>query len=276
MRYYGKSIVPVIESKYDSLTQVEKNIADFFLENREKSDFSAKGIADRLYVSEASLSRFAQKCGFHGYRDFIYQYENSLAEEQRMITSNTKNVLDMYQDLLNKAYSLTDEAQIRRIVGYLNESDRVIVCGKGSSGLAANEMEMRFMRIGVNIDSLQDSDRMRMQAVFVGKGNMVVGISVSADTEEVLYLLKESHGRGARTLLLTSNNKETLSEFCDEVVVVPSLKFLYNVNAISPQFPVLVMIDILYYYYVNQDKDSRTIMHGETLKALKGKQKKRF
>lgn len=275
MNYYVKSIVPIIESKYDSFTQVEKNIADFFMNNRERLDFSAKEISEKLYVSEASLSRFAQKCGFHGYREFIYQYENSITEDKKIVTSNTRAVLNMYQDVLNKTYSLVDEAQIHRIIKYFNESDRVIVCGKGSSGLAANEMEMRFMRIGINIDSLQDTDRIRMQAVFVEKRNVIIGISISAETEEVIYLLKKSHKRGAKTILLTANNKEEYSEFCDEIVAVPSLKFLHDVNAISPQVPVLVMLDILYSYYVNQDKDIKSILHEYTLQALnKGKRKR--
>ena len=42
----------------------------------------------------------------------------------------------------------------------------MFVCGTGSSGLAAREMELRFMRIGVDIDSLVERDMMRMQAVF--------------------------------------------------------------------------------------------------------------
>ena len=63
MEYYVKSVVPIIESNYDKFTTVEKNIADFFIKNRKKVDFSAKAIAERLFVSEASLSRFEKKCG---------------------------------------------------------------------------------------------------------------------------------------------------------------------------------------------------------------------
>lgn len=42
MGYYVKSVVPVIESNYDKFTTVEKTIADFFIQNKEKSDFSVK------------------------------------------------------------------------------------------------------------------------------------------------------------------------------------------------------------------------------------------
>ena len=102
MEYYVKSVVPMIESNYDNFTTVEKNIADFFIKNRKKVDFSAKSVAERLYVSEASLSRFAKKCGYRGYREFVYQYEKTFVEKQESITGNTRMVLNAYQELLNK------------------------------------------------------------------------------------------------------------------------------------------------------------------------------
>lgn len=44
MEYYVKSVVPIIESNYDKFTTVERNIADFFIQNRKKVDFSSKSI----------------------------------------------------------------------------------------------------------------------------------------------------------------------------------------------------------------------------------------
>lgn len=268
MEYYVKSVVPIIESNYNNFTMVEKNIADFFIHNHEKMDFSAKTVAAKLFVSEASLSRFAKKCGYRGYREFVYQYEETLVEKKESMTGNTRMVLNAYQELLNKTYSLVDEEQIGRIGKYLNQAERVFVCGKGSSGLAASEMELRFMRIGVDIDSLQDSDRMRMQAVFQDKRCLVFGISISGEKEGVRYLLREAHKRGAKTVMITAQNKDSYAEYCSEVLLLPSLRHLNHGNVISPQFPILVMLDLIYSYYVEQDKPKKESFHDNTLRAL--------
>ena len=268
MEYYVKSVVPIIESNYNNFTMVEKNIADFFIHNHEKMDFSAKTVAAKLFVSEASLSRFAKKCGYRGYREFVYQYEETLVEKKESMTGNTRMVLNAYQELLNKTYSLVDEEQIGRIGKYLNQAERVFVCGKGSSCLAASEMELRFMRIGVDIDSLQDSDRMRMQAVFQDKRCLVFGISISGETEGVRYLLREAHKRGAKTVMITAQNKDSYAEYCSEVLLLPSLRHLNHGNVISPQFPILVMLDLIYSYYVEQDKPKKESFHDNTLRAL--------
>ena len=268
MEYYVKSVVPIIESNYNNFTMVEKNIADFFIHNHEKMDFSAKTVATKFFVSEASLSRFAKKCGYRGYREFVYQYEETLVEKKESMTGNTRMVLNAYQELLNKTYSLVDEGQITRIGKYLNQAERVFVCGKGSSGLTASEMELRFMRIGVDIDSLQDSDRMRMQAVFQDKRCLVFGISISGETEGVRYLLREAHKRGAKTVMITAQNKDSYAEYCSEVLLLPSLRHLNHGNVISPQFPILVMLDLIYSYYVEQDKSKKESFHDNTLRAL--------
>lgn len=215
-------------------------------------DFSAQNVARKIFVSEASLSRFAKKCGFHGYREFIYQYEKTFGEKSEVSGSSTRIVLNTYQEILNRTYSLMDEAQIDRVVQYLAESDRVVTCGRGSSGLAASEMENRFMQVGVDIDSLQDTDRMRMQAIFQDKRSLVCGFTLSGETKGVIQLLKEAHQRGARTIIFTANDKETFTDFCSEVVLVASLKHLNHGDVISPQFPILVMMDIIYNNYISR------------------------
>ena len=268
MEYYAKSVIPVIESNYNKLTPAEKIIADFFIHNQKKMDFSSQHIAELLYTSKPTLSRFAQKIGYHGYKEFIYQYQETFVERDEKITDNTRMVLSAYQELLNKTCNLVDEAQIGRITGYLNEAERVLVCGRGSSGLSAREMEIRFMRIGVSIDSLTDSDLMRMSSVFQDRRSLVFGFSLSGEREEVIYLLREAHSRGAKTLLFTTNNQEKAEEYCSEVVLLPSLRHLNHGNVISPQFPILVMLDIIYAYYVEQNRYIREGMHDSTLRAL--------
>ncbi|MCI9124041.1 MAG: MurR/RpiR family transcriptional regulator [Eubacterium sp.] len=268
MEYYIKSVVPIIERNYEKLTTVEKNIADFFINNREKVDFSSKAIADRLYVSEASLSRFAQKCGYRGYREFMYQYEMTFVAIEDSITGNTRMVLNAYQELLNKTYQLVNEEQIARIAHYLSNAEQVLVCGRGSSGHTAAEMEMRFMRIGVNIDSERDNDLIRMRAIFQNRQNLIFGITISGESDDVVYLLRESHRRGAKTVLITAKTDDRFYEFCTEIVQVPSLQHLNQGHFISPQFPILLVLDIIYSCYAELDKRTKDSLHNNTLKAL--------
>lgn len=268
MTLYSKSLLPVIESKYNTFTRTEKGIADFFLNNKEDVDLSAKNMTEALFVSNASLSRFAKKCGFNGYREFVYEYRESFVEKKE--TKTAKTVYESYQELLNKTYNLMDETQITRLVNLLYEKKRLIAVGLGSNGYAVKEMESRFMRIGVDIDSLDNPDRIKMQAPFLSDRHLVIGFSLSGETEPVLYLLKEAKEKKAATVLFTSSDNGGFKQYCDEVVLAASLQHLNSGNTISPQFPMLLLIDVLYNEYVDRNKPEMNALHDQSVQALKG------
>ncbi len=269
MEHYEKSIIPLIESVYHTFTPLEKTIGDFFIHNTNDMDFSSKHISGLLYVSEASLSRFAKKCGFHGYREFLYEYKQNFIPSKDKITSDfTKLVLNTYQELLNKSYSLIDGAQMERVARLLSEKKRVYVYGRGSSGQVAQEMKLRFMRVGVNIEAITDSHIMKMNSVVLDSECLVIGITVSGQTQEVMVSMKAAKMREATTILFTSHRNKEAAEYCDDILLIASKEHLENGRAISPQFPILIMTDILYAYYLQMDKLSKEAMHEYTMQTL--------
>lgn len=269
MQQYEKTIIPKIESLYENFTPLEKIIANFFIHNTEKIDFSSKNISKKLFVSEAALSRFSKKCGFKGYREFIFLYEQNFVEKPSNVATNyTKQVLDTYQELLNKSYALLDEEQMVRITKLFNQKKRVYVYGRGSSALAAQEIKLRFMRIGVNIESIVDSHIMKMNFVLLNSDCLVIGISVSGKTDEVLDSLRAAKSRNATTVLITSRKEKEFEEFCDEIILLAVKEHLDNGKAISPQFPILVMVDIFYAHFLQSDKFHKQELHDYTLNAL--------
>ena len=259
-----ENIIPQMEAIYSSFTPLEKTIADFFIHNNEKTDLSSKSVSKKLFVSEASLSRFAKKCGYKGYREFIFcykQYESGMNRQQASDNS--------YQELLNKSYSLIDEAQIERIVKILTEKKRIYVYGKGSSGTVGTEMKLRFMRIGVNIEAITDEHIMKMNSVLLDGECGVIGISISGKTETVIDSLKAAKKCGAAVVLMTSRKEKKFEDFCDEIMLFAVKENLERGKDISPQFPILVMIDMLYSRILRTEGfRRRETLHEYTMEAL--------
>lgn len=270
MANYEKNIIPQIEALYSSFSPIEKIIADFFIHNQKQLDFSAKHISALLYVSEPSLSRFAKKCGFKGYREFIFHYKDGLNADKSIpfTDSSTKQVLNTYQELLNKSYALVNETQLNRICEIFSTKKRIYVYGKGSSGLAGQEMKLRFMRIGVNIESISDNHVMKMNSVLLDETCAVIGISVSGKTPEVINSLKSAKAAGATVILMTSHIETQYEEFCDETILLALRENLENGKAISPQFPILVMLDIFYSHFLKYDTSRKETLHDYTLNVL--------
>ena len=268
-----KNILPVIESVYGSLPHLEKKIADYFLSDEAlTADLSAQAVSQKLYVSVPSLTRFAKKCGFSGYRQFIFEFQESSSESKNVSRDLTRNVLSDYGELLNKTFSLIDEEQFLRVGDMLNNAGRVYIYGQGSSGLVAREMEFRFMRLGMVCKAITDDHMIRVNRVMLDQDCLVIGISISGETKIITQAIQNAKKVGAKTVLVTSNNSDDLRQQCDELVLVAVKKHLAQGNNISPQFPVLVVMDIFYAYYMDLDRDHRSQIFTNTLSALEENQ----
>lgn len=267
---YNQNVVSVIESVYENFTPTEKRIADYFISNKESDDFSASRLSNRVHVSESSLSRFAKKCGFSGYREFSYRYKESLdrKEVDEKNTELTHLVIDTYQDLLSKSFSMVDVEMIKRICDEINRASIIYTYGVGNSSTCADEFKLRFMRFGRKIISESNHHTMRIQASSMTEKDLVIGISISGKTREVIQSLKTAKQNGARTILITSNNQTHFHDFCDEVFLVAVKKNLEEGRFISPQFPVLVMIDLLFAYYINHSQQN-TGAYKKTISEFK-------
>lgn len=231
-------------------------------------DFSSKSISERLFVSEASLSRFAKKCGYRGYREFIYQYEEIFVEKQESITGNTRMILNAYQELLNKTLQSggwgadCKDQQISESGGAcVRVRNWKFRSGSKRDGTAfyANRCgywfagRKRYDAYAGGIPG-QKKPRIRNQYQRIqGRGLVSSERSISERCE---------------TILFTANNRGGFEQFCTEVVLIPSLRHLNHGNVISPQFPILVMLDIIYSYYLEQDKYEKEVLHDNTLRAL--------
>lgn len=263
-----KNTLAFIEANYSNFTSNEKHIADFFLSNDKKMDFSARHISSLLFTSESSLSRFAKKCGFSGYRQFIYYYQESFLPNKLITDSSIRNIFFTYQELLSKAYALINEEQIKKVSLLIAQKRRIFVYGKGSSGVAAQELMLRFMRLGIDIECITDNHIMTMNSAVVGPECLVIGITVSGTTQEVLHSLKTAKAKGAATVLISSCHRREWDSYCDEILPIATKERLDLGKLISPQFPILVLCDVLYANVIQCDRNGKEELHEFTLLEL--------
>lgn len=267
-----------IRDSYSELTRSEQDVADFFLENESIGDFSSKAVSASLYVSEATLSRFAKKCGFKGYREFVYMYERDFTdyfqgEEEREISDIARGVRKDYKDILLRSFDLLDEEQIKRIANMLSKTEfPVSVYGVGSSGYVAREFQLRFMRLGLDVQAFTDNQMIAMNASILKKGALVIAFSISGKTRDVLDGIARAKQSGARVVLFTGSGRfEKFEKYCDEIVRVAYLDELEKGTKITPQLAFLIVIDILYSYYFANDSYFKAEKYRRTLDAIEEK-----
>ena len=267
MDQYEKNIIPQIESVYASLTSLEKNIADFFIKGPAIDDLSINSVAKHLFISEASLTRFAKKCGCKGYREFLFLYEQSHPRRIDPPISCTGSVLDAYQKILRRTYPLVDEVQMDRVAALFLKKKRIYVYGKGSSATAGIEMKLRFLQIGLNVDTISDIHLMKMNYLLLDEDCLVVGITESG-RHEIASALRAAKKQGATTVLLTASRSPTAAEYCDEILLFAPKDSLDLDRVVSPQFPILVVLDVLLSHILESNRYKLNSIRESALRAV--------
>ena len=97
-------------------------------------------------------------------------------------------------------------------------------------------------------------------------------MSLSGETREVLGALKAAKLRNVGVTLITSNRRKQLQELFRHVLIIPSIEGLSLGDNISPQFPLLILTDIIYSCYMGMDSNYKTALLQDTLSAIQAEE----
>ncbi len=101
-----------------------------------------------------------------------------------------------YEEILTATNKLVDEEKLEEIAKLIDSSKRVYFYGIGSSGLVAMEIKSRFMRLGVVCDAITDENNLIWTTNILDDSCLVIGLSLSGQTEEVMEHLQLAAQRG--------------------------------------------------------------------------------
>ena len=255
-----QDIATIIDLHFEELTELEQEIARYFLQvDTIMDDLSSQQVTQKLHVSQAALTRFAKKCGFTGYREFVFQYQHQANKQDTHSHKHsplTKRVLRSYSIMREQTQDLIDEEQLERVAQLIDDAERVYFFGTGSSGLIAREMKLRFMRLGVVCEALTDQDGFAWTTSIMDENCLVLGFSLSGTTQSVLDSLLDAMEMGAKTILFTSAPNKNSQAYTETVLVASHSQSSY-IQRISAQLPMLILIDLIYAYFLEINRESK-------------------
>ena len=253
-------IATIIDLHFEELTELEQEIARYFLQAETiQDDLSSQQVTQKLHISQAALTRFAKKCGFTGYREFVFQYQHQASKPDTHSHKHsplTKRVLRSYSIMREQTQDLIDEEQLERVAQLIDDAERVYFFGTGSSGLIAREMKLRFMCLGVVCEALTDRDGFAWTTSIMDENCLVLGFSLSGTTQSVLDSLLDAKEMGAKTILFTSAPNKNSQAYTETVLVASHSQSSY-IQRISAQLPMLILIDLIYAYFLEINRESK-------------------
>ncbi len=244
-------ILSRITGNFAGLRDAEKKVADLIFAD---IDFVAEAnisdIAARADVSDASVTRFARAVGCDNVRDLKLRLNRALAAGRRFIqdageVDGLNAVYDIAAQTLAVNRELMEQADIGGAVNLLDGARQILVFGAGGgSTMLAQELQFRLVRLGYAISAYPQTLLPRMVASTLEPADVVVALSVSGYTPEIVESAKIARQYGAKVVAITAGGSP-LADVADVMlpVVARETDFIYHPS--SSRYAMLAAIDVL-------------------------------
>lgn len=250
-----ENLLEVIRRALPDLRKSDRRVAETILETPVAAmEMTLAALAAAAQVSEPTVLRFCAAIGCEGFRDMRMKLARSLAfsrstshsaisADDDLGTIITK-IFDFNLSNLSWARSRLDPSRIAAAVAALSAAARIEFFGFGASGVVARDAQQKFPLFGVPCGAPVDGHQMFMTAAMLRQGDVVVAISNTGTTREVVQATRLARESGAATIGITGSASPIL-RYCDIGIIVETLE---NTDIYTPtisRVAAMVVIDIL-------------------------------
>lgn len=248
--------ISILKSYYPSFSKQEKKIADFILKKNQDICFmSLNEITQEIGVSEATIVRLVKKIGFKGF----IQFKLEVAKQVSTIPENlSENYIENIEyNILNTIKStklLINKKDLKEAINFIQKSENMYIFGLGASGTAALEMQNRFMRFGKIGHSVNDSHFQVMYASIATNKDLIIVISLSGETIDLIYPLELAKKNGAKIVAITNYILSPIAKLADIVLLSAGREHLLDGGSLISKISQLYIIDVLATGYALENK----------------------
>ncbi|EHV9142463.1 MurR/RpiR family transcriptional regulator [Salmonella enterica] len=262
-------ILDTLGAMQNSLTRVAQRIAHYILASPQQvTQLSIAELSRKTQAGEATVIRFCRTLGYKGFQDFKMDlaielattdsdHSNSLLDAEIGASDDVHTIGLKLQSTINNVLSetlnLLDMQQVLGVVNALHTCHSVYIFGVGSSGITAEDMKHKLMRIGLRGDAVTNNHFMYMQATLLNAGDVAIGISHSGASPETVHALKLAKHAGATTVALTHNLGSPLSEVADFRLINGNRQGMLQGDSFGTKTAQLFVLDLLYTLLVQLD-----------------------
>ncbi|RDY28960.1 MurR/RpiR family transcriptional regulator [Romboutsia weinsteinii] len=279
-------IIEQLESPNFKATKSDKLLINYIKNNIEDVFYKPiSQIAKESNIGEATITRFSKKMGFNGLQDFkvtLAQEISSNSNKKNIINSNIENnesaidtarkLLTSNVNTLENTVDIINSEDIHQCAKLIINAKKIYFVGIGYSGIIAQDSNYKFMRIGLNCVSFDSSHTMIMMASIMEKGDLLISISHSGETEEIIRTVELAKENQVDVIAITENKESVLKDVSDVHLAYVSGETVLETGSISSKLAQIFLIDLVYTQVVKEkfnEAIDRKVKTTDAIKVLK-------
>ena len=253
-------------SSEKNFTASERKIANFFLEKPQLAiDATAGKIGKLTSTSSSAVVRFAKKLGYSGFPamklDIAVTTTNNQnnsdlteIEAEESITTILEKTSARFKTIPDVITAQNETADFSNATKLIENARHIFVYGVTASALAAQDIQQKFTRVGLDVIYHADFHKMMttMQATATNQ-DLAIVISESGYTFETLKFKKISLDLELKVIVLTNEIESEIFRGCDVTLTTTSQQFdKVRFASTTGLLSQLYVVDILFYTYISK------------------------
>ncbi|WP_135556513.1 MurR/RpiR family transcriptional regulator [Paenibacillus cymbidii] len=241
----------------DDLTSSERKAAEYIMQNADEViHLSITDLAQKSESSESTIVRLCKKLRLKGYQELRVVLAQELASPVKQIHAQV-DLQDSTEETMRKVFqaarqaladteSLNQTEQLEHAVETIRGATSISFFGIGASGVIATDAYYRFSKLGIGCHVATDGHSQANKAILLGEGDVVIGISHSGRTRDVLRALHTAKLGGARTIAITQFGHSPITDLADVVLFTSSMETAFRTEAMASRIAQSALLDTLF------------------------------
>ncbi len=257
----GTNFWELLQQRQGQLTRSGHAVADYLLQHADEAQYlSISSLARECNVAEATVFRFCRALGFDGYHEMRIALAQANAigtmSSQRELQpgASTETLFEHASARLFTAINGTQNALSAEAVDeaarMLREAKQVFCFGQGGSMLLANDICARFASLSTKFRTSGDSHLQLLTASLMNEADVVLFVSYSGATRDMMETLRTAKAAGAKIILLTHYEDSPGASLADVVLRCGAQESPLDSGSIPIKVAVLYVGEVLVLRYI--------------------------
>lgn len=262
-----------IRSERDTMSAIERRIADFLLENAHLlRDYSSQQLANALGISQSSVVKFSQKLGFKGYPDLKYTIGESLARgngggDNGAAKDAGEDPHAALAETLWHAKAQAEQAtrlinppeRIDAIAEAIRKAGKVFVVGLGQDSITARAFSMKLSLLGILAVHYYDPVLMPVGTSSASTGDVLLVFSEYGEQIALCHTARLFRERQGKVVSITRHTANALRAHADLGLLVSAHEERSHIELLLYQSALQHLLDLIFMLLCEDEGHQRAL-----------------
>jgi DNA-binding MurR/RpiR family transcriptional regulator len=226
-----------------------QKLGDFILTEPQKVLYlTITELARETDTSEASVTRLCRHLGCKGYTEFKMALALDVQHNQPAVIASGDSIDMLVEETvqaLRDTGKFINREVLQQAVEALHQAQSIQIYGVAASAITGEYLHYRLLRLGKAAQLFGDMHRAAMNASTLKQGDLVIAISASGSTKDVMHVVKVAKKQNAQVLMLSNTLRSPMGNLADMLLVAARPEGPFNAGALSGKVGAMMLVEVL-------------------------------